>query len=66
MNDTLDRDILQFTLDWATANDVSVTGTEVVTQLLPITRRYSDIAERDQALREAVRRIEIARLEASL
>lgn len=65
VNNTLDRDILQYTLDWVSAHDVSVTGTEVITGLLPITRRYVDPAERHEALLDAARQIEIARLEAA-
>ncbi|MGV9673152.1 MULTISPECIES: hypothetical protein [unclassified Gordonia (in: high G+C Gram-positive bacteria)] len=45
-----------------TTHDVAVSGAEVITDLLPITRRVDDIRARDEELRAAVARIESRRL----
>lgn len=59
---TMDRAALQYTLEWVTTHDVAVSGAEVITDLLPITRRVDDIRARDEELRAAVARIESRRL----
>jgi hypothetical protein len=57
MNDTLDRDVLQYTLNWASTNGYPVSGSQVLTELLPVSREHSDLEDRDRALHAAARRI---------
>ncbi|MCH5645597.1 MULTISPECIES: hypothetical protein [unclassified Gordonia (in: high G+C Gram-positive bacteria)] len=59
---TADRDALQFTLEWVKTNGFAVSGTDVVTELLPITRHVDDIVDREDRLRAAVARVESRRL----
>ncbi|MFW0794537.1 hypothetical protein AAFP30_12045 [Gordonia sp. CPCC 205515] len=59
---TADRAALQFTLEWVKAHGFSVSGTDVVTELLPITRHVDDVADREAQLLAAVSRVESRRL----
>lgn len=57
MNDSHDRDALRFTLDWASSHDYAISGSQVLLELLPITREHDDLTERDLALHAAARRL---------
>lgn len=57
MNDTHDRDALRFTLNWASTHDYAISGSQALLELLPITREYDDLAQRDLALHAAAQRI---------
>lgn len=57
MNDTHDRDALRFTLGWASTHDYAISGSQVLLELLPITRAHDDLTERELALHAAARRI---------
>lgn len=57
MNDTHDRDALRFTLNWASTHDYAISGSQALLELLPITRRHDDVAEREQALHAAAQRL---------
>jgi hypothetical protein len=57
MNDTLDRDVLQYTLNWASLNGYRVSSSQILIELLPICRGYDDLEERDRALHIAAQRI---------
>lgn len=57
MNDSHDRDALRFTLGWASTHGYGISGSQVLLELLPITRRYDDLTQRDEALHAAARRI---------
>lgn len=57
MNDTLDRDVLRYTLNWASSNGYPISGSQVLIELLPITREYSDLTEREMALHTAAQRV---------
>ena len=57
VNDTGDRDALRYTLDWVSTNNYPMSGSQVLIQLLPITREYRDLAQREQALHTVARRI---------
>ncbi|PYE21099.1 hypothetical protein DFR67_101497 [Williamsia limnetica] len=60
MNDSHDRDALRFTLGWVSTHDYAVSGSQVLLELLPITRTHTDIVEREEALHRAARRITAA------
>ncbi|CAM3039473.1 hypothetical protein DFJ75_2497 [Williamsia muralis] len=57
MNDTLDRDVLQYTLNWASTNGYSVSGSQILIELLPISREHSNIEERERALHAAAQQL---------
>lgn len=57
MNDTLDRDVLQYTLNWASKNGYSVSGSQILIELLPISRQFSNIDERERALHAAAQQL---------
>ncbi len=57
MNDSHDRDALRFTLGWVSTHDYAISGSQVLLELLPITRRHADLVEREDALHHAARRI---------
>lgn len=59
---TMDRDALQFTLEWVTTNNLPISGAEVITDLLPISRRIDDPILREVELWSAVATIESRRL----
>ncbi|MGV9713342.1 hypothetical protein ACWDTI_22080 [Gordonia sp. NPDC003424] len=59
---TADRDALQFTLEWVKTNGFTVSGTDVVTELLPITRHVDDVVDREAQLLAAIARVESRRL----
>ncbi len=59
---TMDRDALQFTLEWVTSNNLRISGAEVITDLLPIARHIDDSVVREIELWEAVAKIESRRL----
>ncbi|HEY9312360.1 hypothetical protein [Williamsia sp.] len=57
MNDTHDRDALRYTLDWVSNNSYPLSGSQILIGLLPITREFSDLPQREQALHDAARRL---------
>lgn len=59
---TTDRAALEFTLEWVKSHRFAVSGTEVVTELLPITRHVDDVVDREAQLLVAMARVESRRL----
>jgi|GEM_PF-5701311 len=57
MNDTGDRDALRYTLDWVSANNYPVSGSQVLMNLLPVTREHRDLTQRERALHATAQRI---------
>jgi hypothetical protein len=57
MNDTLDRDALQYVLNWASIHGYRVSSSQILIELLPICREYGDLDERDLALHTAAQRV---------
>jgi hypothetical protein len=61
-----DRDVLQYTLDWASSNHYAITPAQILTELISVARRQADPADRDTAMHRAAQRLEARENELAL
>ncbi|WP_068274410.1 hypothetical protein [Aldersonia kunmingensis] len=53
-----DRDVLEYTLDWASSNHYAITTAQILTELISVARRHINPFDRDAAMHTAAARLE--------
>lgn len=53
-----DRDVLEYTLDWASTNHYAITPAQILTELISVARHHDDPIDRDAAMHRAAARLE--------